>query len=1319
MPDPDPLPSIKTPWGSATPPTGASAGDVPPDPIPDHTLIRRIGKGSYGEVWLARNALGVYRAVKIIDRRAFDDDRPFEREFAGMQRFEPVSRSHESQLNILQVGRGPHCFYYVMELADDMGDVLPASRTSLPAGESKLQLGLAGKPALQPDTYTPRNLRSELLLRGRLPVDECIRLGLALTTALEHLHRHGLVHRDIKPTNIVFVSGIPKLADIGLVALAESTMSFVGTEGYLPPEGPGTVQADLFSLGRVLYEISTGRDRQQFPELPTGISELPDRAALAEFNEVLLRACAPEVKQRYESAAEMHADLALLQSGKSVARMRAVERRLKFVARAGAVVTAIAFLAGLAFFYQQFQTRDARRLASENKSLAVAKSQLADDKSKLAEENRERLVRLDVANGVRLMDQGDYSGALLWFAEALPLVTNNPAAESIHRVRIQQVLKPSPGLVQVMSHEGGVLCSAFSPDGRRVATGTSGKLRVWDAESGRLLIGPLDFPSPLRALRYSGDGKRLLVGASSDEGRSRVVAPHGFAAVLDASTGREVWPRTTNVQCVAFSQDCRWLAVARTNFVIELLEVSDGRRVLELHGHTNEITMLSFARDRTLLASASRDRTVRLWTVPSGEPSGQPIRHDQAVEWVVFSPDARRFATAEYAPLLRKRCSVRTWDTRTGTEIGSPIPMLIGTYGLAFDEATGRRLLVGSRENWMSVLDTETHQPMCPNLTLESSVVRCWAFSPDGLRFATGSDDGTVRVWHLETGEALTPRLRHVGWVESVHFSPDGARLLTSSDDGTAKIWDLAVLPESAKPFELDSRTLASTPSRFPYALSRDGRRLLLSLEDYTLRLVNLETLTQEGAPMPTPDRDLAGTIRFDSSGRQWAVALGDYKGGGRSQTVGLWRREKDRTVHYDLPHGAGVRGVAFDPSGETLLTSSDNKAWNWRTSDGSLKRELPLPEQTHLHLEFGTGSGGSVVVAHLQEGAFRLFDLANSRWVGAPLEAKQLNQLQFSPDKTRLASVGTDQCGRIWDALTGQPLAPPFKHGGFLSSVEWSRDGRRVLTAGLAGNVKVWDAATGEPACGPLELSRQAVVVAHYSPDGRFIVACSDDRLARAWDAETIEPVTPILHHASEVRSALIAKGNRLVTVSDPAMVRAWDLTETTFPPAVIADCARLLAGRKLNRAGVLQPLSAGELGELCGALRSIQPALFATGRGALYEWHRRQFPELTSLIRVQAATFHLHRLAEIDPAGAELEELRAKVQACRIPPRDPAAPPGLLDLSTAYTHSIDMLPNQEYAALPRGLQHLAGLNSTCADWCFLRQRNLGKHPLGVLCLR
>ena len=130
-----------------------------------------------------------------------------------------------------------------------------------------------------PAEYQPKTLKSELQRVARLPADEVITLGLSLTTALAALHQHGLVHRDIKPANIIFVGGVPKIADIGLVS-AMGQDSFVGTEGYVPPEGHGTAQADLYSLGKVLYEIAMGKDRMQFPEVNTAISAMPDKVQL-------------------------------------------------------------------------------------------------------------------------------------------------------------------------------------------------------------------------------------------------------------------------------------------------------------------------------------------------------------------------------------------------------------------------------------------------------------------------------------------------------------------------------------------------------------------------------------------------------------------------------------------------------------------------------------------------------------------------------------------------------------------------------------------------------------------------------------------------------------------------------------------------------------------------------------------------------------------------------------------------------------------------------------------------------------------------------
>jgi serine/threonine protein kinase len=312
---------------------------VTPPQIPDHELIRRIGGGSYGEVWLARNILGGWRAVKIIYRSSFDHDRPFEREFEGIQKFEPISRLHESQVNILHVGRRDAYFYYVMDLADEAEPRPNGTGEQARKGASERI-----EAEIQPESYVPRTLKFELHEHGRLPVEQCIEIGLALTTALRHLHEHALVHRDVKPSNIIFVGGLPKLADIGLVATMDRTMSFVGTSGFLPPEGPGTPQGDIYSLGKVLYEISMGRDRQEFPKLPSDLAEFEDATRLLELNAVILKACHRDPRQRYQSAQQLAADLQLLQGGKSIRHYRSVQRRWSVGKRAALVCIALATL---------------------------------------------------------------------------------------------------------------------------------------------------------------------------------------------------------------------------------------------------------------------------------------------------------------------------------------------------------------------------------------------------------------------------------------------------------------------------------------------------------------------------------------------------------------------------------------------------------------------------------------------------------------------------------------------------------------------------------------------------------------------------------------------------------------------------------------------------------------------------------------------------------------------------------------------------------------------------------------------------------------
>jgi serine/threonine protein kinase len=247
-------------------------------------------------VWLARDAIGGFHAVKIVYRKNFSSHEPFEREFRGIQSFAPLSRSHRGLVHVLHVGRNElrGCFYYIMEAADD-------ERRGT---------------AIEPDDYSPKTLHGELRRRNRLPVSECVRLGLELTSALDHLHRKQLIHRDIKPANIIYVNGQPKLADVGLVTQMTpdgGPVTRIGTSGYLPPEGPGTAAADVFALGKTLYEAATGCECARFPELPSELHAGVEADALVRLHELLLTACEADPADRYPSAAALHRDLALLE----------------------------------------------------------------------------------------------------------------------------------------------------------------------------------------------------------------------------------------------------------------------------------------------------------------------------------------------------------------------------------------------------------------------------------------------------------------------------------------------------------------------------------------------------------------------------------------------------------------------------------------------------------------------------------------------------------------------------------------------------------------------------------------------------------------------------------------------------------------------------------------------------------------------------------------------------------------------------------------------------------------------------------------------
>jgi len=287
-------PKLEGPHGTAV----LNQAEQPLPDTPEFEIIQPpIGRGSFGTVWIVRNAIGQWQALKAVYASKFGDDSgPYEAEFKGVQRYKPVSEKHAGLLRIDLVSKmkPEGYFYYVMELGDAQS----------PGWEA------------QPRLYKPRDLENyrKQAYQRRLPILECLRIITVLADALNFLHRQGLTHRDIKPANVIFVGSFPKLADIGLVANirpADQIHTLVGTPGYMPPqsEQPGTVQADIYSLGMVLHVISTGCEPGQFSQTGPGcIGKSPDDD-FAKLYSVVLRACQADLARRYQSAEEMLRDL--------------------------------------------------------------------------------------------------------------------------------------------------------------------------------------------------------------------------------------------------------------------------------------------------------------------------------------------------------------------------------------------------------------------------------------------------------------------------------------------------------------------------------------------------------------------------------------------------------------------------------------------------------------------------------------------------------------------------------------------------------------------------------------------------------------------------------------------------------------------------------------------------------------------------------------------------------------------------------------------------------------------------------------------------
>ncbi len=979
-----------------------------PPVIPDYELLRLIGRGAYGEVWLARGVTGVYRAVKLVWRDRFPEAGPYEREFHGLREFAAISLTESRQLALLHVGRDPAAayFYYVMELADDVA---------------------TGRD-IDPANYTPHTLKEMRARRGRLPAAECVTLGVELARALSGLHGRGLVHRDIKPSNVIIVGGAPKLADIGLVTEASAALTFVGTEGFVPPEGPGAPGADVFALGKLLYELVTGLDRHDYPRLPPELHAWPDRKEVLELNEVLIRACEPHPDQRHLDAAALLDDLLLLQAGKSVRRLRKAERRLARALKIAAVLALIAGVAGLGAYLERQRANQEMtgRLAAEAERDALA---------------RQSLYSAALTQAQRALEQDDYGRARKFLDEALP-AAGEPDLREFEWHALRQDAAGDPAVVLKASGAPGQQV-VFSPDGRLLAAQTADRQSIiWDRATRRELRR---IPGVQQLAGFSTDGQWLLgvdekfalrrwaVASGQPEppasdsrnwplGRlegdrwlTYVIAASQRPLQLrgwDFSTGRELWrgplPHTAGPDDM------------ETGSYFSSAVSGDGRAcaIALIHGRG------SGARWRIMVLSLP-DLTVKWDRVFDHRPTA--LAFGRTNEELIYG-----WGDTGEAGLIDVRTGERRWQTK-----------LSMTQLRTFVHDGDQLLAVGGRSSLIALLDLETGKATGTRRGQESDLVNL-AFLPATRELLSTGNGGDVRLWSLRDPAApatLRGYWSPAGGGRKLCLSPDGSVLAATAAMGVTRLVQTQT-----------GRTLAELAGMDgPIAFAPGTNALWLLTTEGALTLRSPDQPAAEARVVPLP---IQGFIAAASPDCRWIACLDkeanlvlvDTLSGRISPAINTGHRYPWWVAVS--PDGGRVATGGVDTLVRVWEIPSGRKLEEWKPANETVNA-IFSPDGRHLALAQNTGT-------------LEVRDLAAGQTAATLVTSSGLLQaMVYDPAAPRLFLGGRDGTLHVidtvrWREITQLKVAPGEAPGS-LARNAISADGKTLAGYTESGAIRLW----------------------------------------------------------------------------------------------------------------------------------------------------------------------------------------------------------------------------------------------------------------------
>ncbi|HEU0173509.1 MAG TPA: protein kinase [Blastocatellia bacterium] len=1031
-------------FGLTLPESGPSA--VSPTFIGSYRILRKLGEGGMGVVYEAEQqhprrsvALKIIRGGRLMSDYQV---KLFQREAQALARLK-----HPGIAAIYEAGRtdeGQH--YFIMELVRGapLLDYVKGNR-------------LTG-------TQAPSGVRRRL------------ELFLKICEAISYAHQRGVIHRDLKPANILVadesesfdgaspVGGEVKVLDFGLARITDDEGAGAsgvseagqirGTLPYMSPEqlrgDPGEidVRADVYALGVILYEMLTERlpydlEHATAPQAIRIICEEAPKPTVRMLSEtrdrkngktgridrdvetIVFKALEKEPERRYRSAAAMAEDVTRYLTNQPIhARPpSALYQFRKLVARHKAPFALSAAVFALLLGFAITMAAQSARIARERDK--VAQQELS---------NR----RLLYAANMNMAMQAWEANYIKRVQELVESYIPKSGQEDMREFEWYYLWRLCHrDLLTLKGHGDYVTSVAFSPDGKKLATGSwDGAAKLWDVGAGRELATLKGHRTYVFSVAFSPDGKRLATGSWDHT-----------AKLWDAVTGRELATlkgHGDGVWSVAFSPDGKRLATGSRDRTVKLWDAMTGRELATLKGHRDYVYSVTFSPDGKRLATGSWDHTVKLWDAGAGRELATLKGHEDAVLSVVFSPDGKMLATGS-----RDR-TAKLWNVVASRNLATLKGHEDEILSVAFSP-DGKKLATGSRDRTVKLWDVSAGRELA-TLKGHGDYVTSVAFSPDGKRLATANVDHTAKLWDAAIGQEPTTLIGHRDEVHSVAFSPDGKKLAAGSRDGAAKLWDAITGQELA--------TLKGhRDGVWSVVFSPDGKMLATGGYDGAAKLWDVDA----GRELATlkGHRDHVYSVAFSPNGKTLAT-------GSRDGVAKLWDVTSGRELATLKGHGGGVYSVVFSPDGKRLVTGSyDRTARLWDAVTGQELATLKGHADGVRSIAFSPD--GKMLVTGSYDRTAKLWDVDAGRELATLTgHVDEVFSAVFSPDGKRLATGSRDRTVKLWDVGAGQELVTLKGHGATVWSVAFSPDGKTLATGSGDHTVKLWRAAAEQESLAP-----------------------------------------------------------------------------------------------------------------------------------------------------------------------------------------------------------------------------------------------------------